>query len=317
MALQTNALTSYSTVQKKESVQDMIYVVQQGDAPIFDKCEKYSEDRESFSWSVEDLPSTTDSAVLEGDTYGLTSVGQPTLRNNVAQINRRVYGVTGTQERVAKYGRSSDLAYKRAQFSVVIRQDAEVAITSNVAKVGGDGTTIRKTAGLLSWIGTNDVFASGGGSPSTLDGAATRTDASTTVTLTEAMLKTALQLRFATTRGNRRANLEMHVGAANMDVFAGFVGRATPIQGAGNPISNAVDIYQSNFGRISVIPNALMRTRDALLIDFDYVSIAQVRPFGIERVLQGQYDGVAERILGEWGLVVKNEKALAGIFDLS
>lgn len=317
MALQTNALTSYSTVQKKESVRETIAVVQVGDAPIFDKLRKVKEDREQFSWQIEDLPATVDSAVLEGDTYGLSALGQPTLRTNYAQINRRIYGVTGTQEAVAKYGRMSDINYKRAQYSVVIRQDAEVAITANTAQVGGNGTTIRKTASLLSWIGTNDVFGSGGASPSTLDGTATRTDG-TQAAFTETMLKSALQLRFSTTRGDRNANLEMHVGPGNMDAFSAFVGRATPIQdGTTGKIAQFADIYSSNFGRISVIPNALMRTRDALLIDYDYVEIRELRPFNVEQVLQGQYDGKAERIIGEWGLAVLNEKALAGIFDLS
>jgi hypothetical protein len=76
------------------------------------------------------------------------------------------------------------------------------------------------------------------------------------------------------------------------------------------------DLYQSDFGVISIVPNRFMRTRDALVLDPEYAALAYLRPFQtIDLAKSG--DSEKTQILAELTLEVKNEAAHGGVFDLS
>lgn len=107
-----------------------------------------------------------------------------------------------------------------------LKRDMEAILLTNQAKASGDSTTARTLASVCSWIGTNDDFnTSDGGSPSTLDGAATRTDG-TQRAFTEAQLKTVLNSCW----GNGGDPDTIMLGGFNKQVMSGFVGRGTPME---------------------------------------------------------------------------------------
>ena len=78
----------------------------------------------------------------------------------------------------------------------------------------------------------------------------------------------------------------------------------------------AADVYVSDFGTLSVIPNRFQRARDVFVFDPEYASISYLRPFKRDKLAK---TGDAEKrmILVEWGLKVHNEKAHGAIFDLN
>jgi hypothetical protein len=80
-------------------------------------------------------------------------------------------------------------------------------------------------------------------------------------------------------------------------------------------IIGAADVYMSDFGTMSVVPNRFMRTRDALVLDPEYAALAYLRPFQTNDLAKTG-DSENTQILAEVTLEVKNEAAHGGIFDL-
>jgi hypothetical protein len=85
---------------------------------------------------------------------------------------------------------------------------------------------------------------------------------------------------------------------------------------AGRPIIGAADTYVSDFGTLSVVPNRFQRARDMFALDWEYVSVDYLRPFKQEPLAK---TGDAEKrlLITEYGLRVKSEAGLAGVFDLA
>jgi len=64
------------------------------------------------------------------------------------------------------------------------------------------------------------------------------------------------------------------------------------------------------------VPDIFMRARDALLLDWDMIAIAYLRPFLTKDLAVTGDTAVKKLVLAEWGLQVNNEAALGGIYDL-
>jgi hypothetical protein len=81
-------------------------------------------------------------------------------------------------------------------------------------------------------------------------------------------------------------------------------------------IIGAADVYVSDFGEVTVIPNRFQRARDGWVLDFDYVSVDYLRPFATVPLAK---TGDAEKrmLIVEYGLRVKHETALGLMADLS
>jgi predicted secreted protein len=207
-----------------------------------------------------------------------------------------------------------------AKASAEIKRDIETIINANQAAVAGNGTnTARKMSSLLSFIKTNTSVGAGtttaGADPTTI-GVSARVDADTTRTFTEAMLKEVVREVFAS--GGTPSVLM--VSPALKQTVSGFTGLAAtryqaPVSGQATILAGA-DIYQSDFGQISIVPNRFMRSRDALLLDPEYAALAYLRPFQtIELAKAGDADKT--QILAELTLEVRNEAAHGGVFDLN
>jgi hypothetical protein len=102
-------------------------------------------------------------------------------------------------------------------------------------------------------------------------------------------------------------------------VFSTFTGRSTPIeQAASKKIVAAVDAYESDFGRLSVVPNRFTRARDVLVLQTEMWAIAFLngrRMVSIPLAKTGDSD--RRELLSEYALVARNEKASGGVFDLT
>ena len=86
--------------------------------------------------------------------------------------------------------------------------------------------------------------------------------------------------------------------------------------GAQATIVGAADVYLSDFGSMSVVPNIFMRTRDALVLDPEYAAIAYLRPFQTNELAKAG-DADKTQILVECTLEVKNEAAHGIVADLN
>jgi hypothetical protein len=232
---------------------------------------------------------------------------------NICQISYKVPRVTGTQRAVEHAGRDDELAYQEMLKGLELKRDMEaILVGTNQAKVTGNDTTARKTASVLSWIKSNTSKGATGSDPSAADGTGTRTDG-TQRAFTEANLKSVLQSIW---NAGGKPDMIM-VGGFNKQAFSSFTGRATPIENVDSKkIVAAVDVYESDFGRLKVVPNRFQRTRDVLVLQMEMWAIAYLngrRMVSIPLARTG--DSERRQMLSEYSLVARNEKSSGGVFD--
>jgi hypothetical protein len=313
--------TKYDAVGQREDLTDVIYNISPTDTPIMSSIGKTKATAVNHEWQTDSLAAaTTANALVEGADATSATLSPTTRYGNLTQIVGKTVQVSGTLEAVDKAGRKSEKAYQLAKGSAEIKRDIETIITANQAKVAGDGSsTARKMSSLLSFIKTNTSVGSGtttaGADPTTI-GVSARVDADTTRTFTETMLKEVVREVFSS--GGTPSVL--FVSPALKQTVSAFTGLAAqryqaPVSGQATILAGA-DIYQSDFGQISIVPNRFMRTRDALVLDPEYAALAYLRPFQTNDLAKAG-DSEKTQILAELTLEVKNEAAHGGAFDLN
>jgi hypothetical protein len=78
----------------------------------------------------------------------------------------------------------------------------------------------------------------------------------------------------------------------------------------------AIDIYESDFGSMTVVPNRFSRSRDCFVIQPDMWAVAYLRDFQmLDLAVTG--DAQKKAMLAEYTLVSKNEAASGAVFDLT
>lgn len=319
MAQFADTYTQYETVGIKEDVSDTIYNISPKVTPFMSNAGKADASQSLFEWQIDELEApNTGNAQLEGDDIAAVDASNPTTRlGNYCQISRKTAAVSGSNEVAAKYGRGSELAYNMAKKSAELKRDVEsILLTNQGASAGVDNVSPRKTASILAFIKTNVNKDAAGANPVyTNIPTATRTDGTQRV-FTEVMLQDAMLQSY----NSGAEPTTLMVGPFNKQKVSTFAGIATKTieQSAVKPaaIIGAADFYVSDFGTLSVVPNRFQRGRDALLIDWNFISVAYFRPFFTEPLAK---TGDAEKrlLLGEYGLKIHNEAALALVADLT
>jgi Family of unknown function (DUF5309) len=316
MALPTNTFSSYTAIGNREDLSDVIYRIDPADTPFMTACEREKATAVSHEWQTQSLAAVdTNNAVLEGDD-ATTDAATPTVRlGNICQISDKVARVTGTQRAAESAGRDDELEYQEMLKGLELKRDMEsILVGTNQAKVTGGTSTARKTASVLSWIKTNTSKGASGTDPSAADGTGTRTDG-TQRAFTEANLKTVLQSIW-----NSGGKPEVIMtGGFNKQVFSTFTGRATPTEDTkAKKIVAAVDVYESDFGRMQIVPNRFQRARDVLILQSDMWAVAYLQGRRmLSTPLAKTGDSDQRQILSEYALVARNEKASGGVFDLT
>ena len=315
MAIVTNTFTSFDAKGIRESLADIIASISPEEVPFQSNVGSKNVSNTYFEWQTDSLAATSKTAQIDGDDVGsFDSTSATTRVGNYTHILRRTLIVADNLAAQDLAGRNDELAYQLAKRGKEIRRDVEAVLTDNNAQVAGNSSTARETGGLGAWIATNDVFGSGGASP-TGDGTDARTDG-TQAAFTEAMLKDVMQAAY--TAGGEPSILM--VGPHNKTVVSGFAGiaaqRYMAPDNAPTTIIGTADVYLSDFGSLNVVTNRFSRDRDAYFLDPEYASVNYLRP--IQQVeLAKTGDAEKRMIICEFGLEVTNEAAHGGAFDLS
>jgi hypothetical protein len=316
MALPTDTFTTYLAVGNREDLSDDIYRIDPTDTPFMTGVSKVKASAVNHEWQTQALAAASGSnAVLEGDD-ATTDAATPTVRlGNICQISDKVARVTGTQQAVEHAGRDDELAYQEMLKGMELKRDMEtILVGTNQAKNTGAAATARKTASILSWIKTNTSKGTAGGAadPVAADGTGTRTDG-TQLAFTEARLKTVFS---AIWTAGGKPNV-IFTGAHNKQVFSTFTGRSTPTEDAkSKTIVASVDAYESDFGKVKVVPNRFQRSRDVLVLEMDKWELAHLngrKMVSVPLAITG--DSRRKQILSEYALVACNEAASGGVFD--
>jgi hypothetical protein len=307
---------AHTAIGQREDLIDVIYNISPTETPFMSSIGKTKATAVYHEWQTDSLDAaTTANAAVEGADASDATLSPTTRLGNYTQILQKTIKVSGTLDTVNKAGRKSEKAYQLAKASQEIKRDLETIMLSNQGRdAGSSNSTPRKMASLLSWIKTNTDAGSGGADPTTI-GVSTRSDG-TQRTFTEALLKTVVAEVFDS-GGMPSVLMVGSAGKQKVSSFAGIGATRFNVTGAKpSTIIGAADIYVSDFGNMSVVPNRFMRTRDALILDPEYAAVAYLRPFQTNELAKAG-DSDKTQILVECTLEVKNEAAHGGVFDLN
>ena len=315
-------MATYKTVTavgQREDLTDVIYNISPTDTPFMSSVGQTQASAVLHEWQVDSLAAVNaGNAAVEG--YDATSATlAPTTRvGNRTQISQKTIQISGTLEKVDAAGRRSEKAYQLSKVSAELKRDMETILLSNQAADAGGASTARKLGGLQAWLNTNYEGAGSAGSLGT-----TARTVGTDAAFTETMLKSAVKKAYEA--GGTPSVLM--VSPTQKQVVSGFAGIAeqrfmAPSSGQ-STIVGAADIYLSDFGSLSVVPNRFIPqdpapdTGDtAFVLDPEYASVAYLRPFQTNELAKTG-DSEKTQLLVEYTLEVKNEAAHAIIADLS
>jgi hypothetical protein len=316
MAIVGNTFTSFDAKGIREELSNIISNISPEDVPLQSNIGSDNVSNTYFEWQTDELASAQNVPVIDGDDVSSFDSTASTSRvGNYTQIARRTMIIADNLGDQTLAGRNDEVSYQLAKRGSELKRDVELILTANAAKVAGNSSTARVTAGLGAWIATNTSKAGDGTDPTAVDGSDARGDG-TQRDLTEAMVKDVMQQAF--TEGGQPSVLM--VGPYNKTVVSGFAGIAAqryqaPSDGP-TTIIGAADVYLSDFGTLSVVPNRFQRERDAFLLDPEYASVSYLRPIqAVDLARTG--DAEKKMIICEAGLRVSQQKAHGGVFDLN
>jgi len=309
---------TYTAIGQREDLSDVIYNISPTDTPFMSSIGKTKATATYHEWQTDALAAPALGGAVEGaDASSITA--SPTSRiGNRTQIFTKSVAVAGTLEAVDKAGRKSEKAYQMAKVSAELKRNIELTLLSNQIAAVGDSSTARTMGGLQAWLSTNGDFGTDGVAGS--GGTTARTNG-TNRNFTETILKTVVAEVY-TSGGSPKV---LMVNPAHKQVVSAFAGIAAQRYMAPSDqpttIIGAADVYMSDFGTISVVPNRFMNSTNAgnetaFVVDPDMAAVAYLRPFEtIELAKTG--DAEKTQLLAELTLEVKNQAAHGIIADLS
>lgn len=316
MTIIANTFTSFDAKGIREELANVISNIAPEETPFTSNVGSENVSNTFFEWQIDDLSAVDTTAIIDGDDVASFDATTATVRvGNYTQIRRRSMIIADNLGFQDLAGRNDEVAYQLAKRGKEIKRDLETIYTGNTARSAGSASAGRVTAGLGAWIATNVNKATDGTNPTAVDGSDARNDG-TQRDFTEAMLKDVMQKAY--TEGGNPSILM--VGPYNKTVVSGFAGIAAqryqaPTDGP-TTIIGAADVYLSDFGALTVVPNRFSRERDAWCLDTEYASIATLRP--IQKVdLARTGDAEKSMLICETGVKISNEKGHGLIADLN
>lgn len=311
MSAITGSFSTYDAAANREDLTDGIYNISPSETPIVSACGRTKATNTYHEWQTDTLAAASSSnAQLEGKAFAYTTSAATTRVGNYCQISDKEIVVSGTQRAMNHAGIQDYFVYQTMKKGKELRKDIEAVCFQVQGQVSGDSTTARKTRAIGSWLSTNVSRATDGANAT---GATYAPTDGTQRAFTETLLKAVLKSCW----DNGAEPTTLYVGSFNKQAASAFTGRSSARQAiAANAIQGAASMYASDFGEIKIVPSRNHRSRDALLIDPEYVKIAYLRGYKVEDIAKvGDADSKAIR--AEYALEMRNEAACAIVADLT
>ena len=315
MAIVTNTFQTFTAIGNREDLSDIIYNISPTETPFISAIGKEKATGVLHEWQNDTLRAAAANAQVEGDEIAFTAVVPTTRVNNRTQISRTSVIVSGTQDTVNSAGRNNELAYQISKSSKELKRDMEVVLTANQSAAVGGAAAARTSSGLPSWIQTNVNDAANGanGQVGGNDVPGTLRTNGTQRAFTESQLKDVVKQCWDS--GGDPSMIML--GSFNKQKLSGFTGGSTKMTQADDKrLVAAIDIYESDFGSMTVVPNRFSRNRDCFVIQPDMWAVAYLRDFQmLDLAVTG--DAQKKAMLAEYTLVSKNEAASGAVFSLT
>ena len=248
----------------------------------------------------------------------------PTGRNgNYTQISGKTIEISGTSQAVIAAGGTNKMGYQLLKKSKELKRDMEGILSQNwrglrvlqapresaqVCRPMWQPTMYSSQVSGAQPAGTTTV-----GSETFYNGTTTRTYNGTQAAITEAQLKTVLQLIYKNSGESPEYGL---VSPSNKQNISAFTGPGTRfIEVEDKVLMTAVDIYESDFGDVKLIPDIfLANSHDCFFVNPNYARVAYLRPFQTIPLAKIA-DADQKMLLCEYTLELGNEHAMGAIYD--
>lgn len=282
---------TYQTVGIKEDISDIISNISPTKTPFQTSIGNETIDNTLFQWQEDSLRAVAANLQVEGADASFITAAPTVMRNNRAQIMTEAVQVSGTLDRVSKYGRAKEMAYQMAKSAAALKRDLENAYvgTAQAAAVGS-AAVAAQLAGYQLQIAAANITYMGAVTP-----------------ITEAKLLTSLQTVF--TAGADPSIVQ--VTPSNSLVVAAFAsaaGRYRTISDSNSKsttLVNVVNLYVSPFGETKVVINRFLKAGNTLIYEPDMWKKAVLRPWARE-TLAKTGDSSKMMLVGEFSLKHKN-----------
>jgi len=314
---------TYTAIGQREDLSNTIFNIAPTETPVVSSIGKTKATATYHEWQTDDLAAASAAGLIEGaDATGASDT--PTTRvGNRTQIQGKTVHISGTLDAVDKAGRKTETAYQLAKAGQELKRDMEKTILGNVASSNGTaGSAARLLGSIQTWLGTNFVTMTDGVAPVGANGTAARTEGATASAFTEDKLKECVKSVFE----NGGTPTLLVVPPTQKQVVSTFTGIAEQRYQApaakATTIIGAADVYLSDFGTLSVVPDRFMTpdttpdAEQALVLDPTMASVATLRPFE-SNLLAKSGDSEKHQMLVEYTLQVSNEKAHGIVADLA
>lgn len=295
MATVATAFKTYNAVGNREDLDDVISIVAQKDAPMWKDFSKGKASATYVEWQTDTLASATENAQVEGadNTYSLASA--TTRLGAYTQIFKKSFQVSGTQIEANSAGRDNEFDYQKGKRLQEIMRDFEYALVNGTGNSGGSGTA-RKIKGVLSWITTNVTTGTGTGAEY----------------LTETMYLDNLQAIY---EQGGEADKTYANGFQQRKILAFSTSNSRTTEITDGNLSNYVLSYESQFGRMIIVPDRAMTASIVANLSTDMWEIAELRPLRYKETMVDA-DAQSGIWLSEWALKSRNQLSSGKITGL-
>jgi len=285
---------TYVAVGNKEDISDLITNISPKETPFYSACAKGSASATRHEWLEDSLRDPEANKKVEGFDYTVTDPVVRVRLDNVTQIFSVGYGVTATQEVVAKHGKiTSEIGYQMRKAMREIALDVELALITQKTKNAGSATTARQLGGVPFWIATNVVAATG--------------------PLTESLLNDVLHGCWKS--GGNPA--KVYLSGKQKRVVSGWSGDGDKyLDQNSKKLVNSISVYESDFGVVSFVPHRMMPDDSVYVVDPQFWKVAELRKMHT-KALPETGDTKKKVIVGELTLEARAEKASGMIKGLT
>jgi hypothetical protein len=306
----------------REDLEDFVYKISPLETPGMQSIGRKGNFKQVLhEWPVVELAAANgDNAAIEGNDTPNDTPTAAIRFANYTQIMTKTKGVSSTDEASMGAGNINKLAKQVLYGTQEIKRDMEARLMGSGTKIASNGVATsgaRTTASLAAFIRTN-VNRTGTGAimsgPGGVGGYPTTAEvAGTARALTETMFKGVIQQVWVQGGNPRYA----FVGGNNKVLISTFTGNATRFKKAEDrKLIAAIDVYESDFGQLQIVPDRFMDPTRVLIIDPAYAEIGWLQGMKNQPLAK---TGLSDRRLVscEWGVIVGNEKAHGMLADLT
>jgi hypothetical protein len=323
MATIANTFQSASAKGNRETLHNVVSMIDREDTPIYSMIEKETFTGIHPEWETDSLAAPGDNAQLEGDEYTFGATTPAVRMGNYTQILRKEGIISRTQDRVDNAGSHEQTRRQKVKKGVEIRRDVEWSILSPNASVAG---ATRKSASMSSWIASNASRGATGanGGYNTGTGLTAAPTNGTQRAFTKLLMDGVMQ------QGAQNGAKFKHVSGSLYikSVFATFMSDANVAafryaakEGEENTMVATADVYLGPHGKVMFHENVVQSgsaalARNVFFIDPEFLKWGWLDKIQEDKLVSRTGDANKFVLIGEGALKVSNEKGLGVVADV-